>query len=122
MSYISDSNCKSCSFPLTADDINFYNDICFSCCSKYHAKFEMAHSGESKVNYKRVSISKKLKKYIFERDGCCLSCGSTHDLTIDHIKAVSIGGDNHHSNLQCLCRKCNSIKSNYPHDYREVIE
>lgn len=122
MSYISNSNCKVCSSELTVDDINFYDDICFNCCSKHHAKFDLAHGGVVRVNYKRVAINKRLKNYIIERDGGCLNCGSQDDLTIDHIQAVSMGGDNHHSNLQCLCRKCNSIKSNYPHDYREVIE
>lgn len=122
MSYISISNCEICNRKLTFDDVNFYGDVCFLCCSKYHKKFELAHSGESNIKYKRMPISKKLKSYIFDRDKKCLSCGSLSDLTIDHIIPVSVGGDNSHCNLQCLCRKCNSIKSNYPQDYREVIE
>lgn len=122
MSYLSTSNCEICNSKLTFDDVNFYGSACFSCCSKYHKKFELAHSGKSNVNYERFPISKNLRSYIFGRDKKCLNCGSLSDLTIDHIIPISFGGDNSHSNLQCLCRKCNSVKSNYPQDYREVIE
>jgi len=122
MNYITSSNCKVCSSLLTIDDVNSYGDICFNCCSKYHGKFELAHGGVELVDYKRFKVSSKLKSYIIDRDKRCLKCDSNSDLTIDHIVPVSLGGDNHHSNLQCLCRKCNSIKSDYPLDYREVIE
>lgn len=37
-------------------------------------------------------------------------CGETNDLTIDHIKPLSKGGDNSIGNLQILCRKCNASK------------
>ena len=40
----------------------------------------------------------------------CVECGSTEDMTIDHIKPLSKGGDNHISNLQKMCRKCNASK------------
>ena len=32
-------------------------------------------------------------------------------ITIDHITAKSKGGKNHHTNYQCLCKKCNEIKA-----------
>jgi 5-methylcytosine-specific restriction enzyme A len=38
----------------------------------------------------------------------CSECGSTHDLTGDHIKPLAHGGLNTPSNIQVLCRKCNS--------------
>ena len=48
---------------------------------------------------------------IYERDGYrCRYCGSTNDLTLDHIVPVSRRGDNSSSNLQTLCRSCNSRK------------
>ncbi len=40
----------------------------------------------------------------------CNYCGSTDDLTIDHIKPTSLGGPHENSNLQILCRSCNSSK------------
>lgn len=35
------------------------------------------------------------------------------DLTVDHIVPLSQGGTNDHSNLQVLCRPCNSAKHNH---------
>ena len=49
-----------------------------------------------------------LKKYKFT----CQHCGLKEKLTIDHIKPVSRGGTNKSSNLQVLCKSCNSKKSN----------
>jgi HNH endonuclease len=48
---------------------------------------------------------------IFDRDGWrCVSCGSSEDLTIDHIRPRARGGTNEESNLQTLCRPCNCRK------------
>ena len=40
----------------------------------------------------------------------CERCGSTTDLTKDHVVPLSRGGTNHPSNLRTLCRACNSRK------------
>jgi hypothetical protein len=40
----------------------------------------------------------------------CAKCGRNDDLTIDHIIPISLGGTNTPSNLQALCRRCNSAK------------
>ena len=49
---------------------------------------------------------------IVQRDGeQCKVCGSTKDLTVDHIIPVSKGGTNDLDNLQILCRKHNSTKA-----------
>lgn len=40
----------------------------------------------------------------------CLACGSKEKIEKDHIKPVSIGGDNGKGNLQPLCRSCNARK------------
>lgn len=42
--------------------------------------------------------------------GACELCGSTDDLTRDHIIPISKGGTNDPSNLRILCRPCNSAK------------
>lgn len=48
-----------------------------------------------------------------ERDGgACLHCGATEDLTLDHIKPWSEGGDSGVDNLQLLCFACNQAKAN----------
>ncbi len=48
----------------------------------------------------------------------CLRCGATDDLTLDHIVPLVLGGSNHISNLQLLCRVCNSWKNARIIDYR----
>ncbi|MGE4283733.1 MAG: HNH endonuclease [Clostridia bacterium] len=40
----------------------------------------------------------------------CVVCAAEKDLTIDHIIPLSRGGTNEITNLQVLCRKCNSKK------------
>ena len=42
--------------------------------------------------------------------GCCESCGSSKDITIDHIVPIIKGGKHTAKNIQVLCRKCNSSK------------
>lgn len=41
----------------------------------------------------------------------CKYCKSTEDLTIDHKIPKIIGGKDEIKNLQCLCKKCNQMKS-----------
>jgi len=42
----------------------------------------------------------------------CQNCGSTKNLEIHHVKALSKDGNNDVKNLQLLCRKCNRRKGN----------
>jgi hypothetical protein len=56
-------------------------------------------------------FNRNVRKRIFKRDGNrCLYCGSTDNLSIDHVVAVVNGGGNEDENLQTLCKKCNSSK------------
>lgn len=50
--------------------------------------------------------------YVFRRDGYrCSYCGSSSDLTLDHIVPLSRGGANGPRNLTTACRGCNSAKN-----------
>lgn len=62
---------------------------------------------------------KNIRRFIFNRDkNCCLKCGNEHNLELDHIIPISMGGQNKISNLQTLCKTCNIIKRNTFKDYR----
>lgn len=49
-------------------------------------------------------------------DGRCLRCGKKRKLTADHVVMLSDGGANDITNIQPLCRRCNSKKEGI--DYR----
>lgn len=53
-------------------------------------------------------------------DGKCLWCGTSHQITIDHIVPLSRGGTNNINNLQPLCVSCNSKKKARTIDFRRV--
>lgn len=67
--------------------------------------------GEPAITRHAYEVSADLRMEIFERDGNrCLRCGSQEQLSLDHIVPLSKGGTNDESNLQTLCRRCNSSK------------
>lgn len=47
----------------------------------------------------------------------CLACGSTRNLTMDHILPQCMGGNNEPENLQTLCAMCNNIKGDEDIDF-----
>lgn len=61
--------------------------------------------------YVKKPIPTQLRWAVFRRDGYrCVKCGCDEDLTADHIHAEVHGGKATISNLQTLCRPCNSRK------------
>lgn len=58
--------------------------------------------------YKGVMLN---RQNIFRRDGNrCQYCGSTYDLTLDHVLPKSRGGLSSWDNLVTACKNCNSRK------------
>lgn len=51
---------------------------------------------------------------VFERDGCCVYCGSGQDLQLDHVEPLSQGGEHSNDNLVVSCQKCNDNKGVTP--------
>ena len=64
----------------------------------------------------RGKVSNKMRFAIYKRDGYrCKKCGRSNahrDLEIDHIFPISKGGKSTFDNLQTLCHRCNTLKSN----------
>ena len=53
----------------------------------------------------------KHKAAVFERDGnCCVYCGRTERLVLDHVVPVANGGKGDIWNLVAACKECNSAK------------
>ncbi len=50
----------------------------------------------------------------------CMRCGTTVDLTTDHVIPISLGGPDREDNLQVLCHNCNSLKGQKIIDYRPI--
>jgi len=56
-------------------------------------------------------ITDAMRWRVWERDNfTCQFCGSRRFLAVDHIYPKSRGGQTVMSNLQTLCRRCNSEK------------
>lgn len=51
----------------------------------------------------------------------CVCCGATARLVVDHVLPVSRGGSDDISNVQPLCKPCNSKKHVQVIDYRDPI-
>lgn len=81
-----------------------------------------------KTNYKFLRREFKTKRdsffkilYNVKNQKYCQYCKSENDLSVDHILALVNGGKNNISNMQVLCRSCNSKKGrklNYIYDER----
>lgn len=67
------------------------------------------------LNYIKYSVKsiKPSRNRIYKRDGNrCVYCGSSKELTIDHVLPKSRGGGNGWLNLATSCIKCNLKKGN----------
>lgn len=65
---------------------------------------------------KRKTYSPDVRKLLYiKADGKCELCGKKillDDMTIDHVKPLSMGGEDDVSNLACTCLPCNVFKGN----------
>lgn len=95
---------------------------CWECRNTAHSLYNeinyLKREREEKTNKTKKTIPNTLRMKIFMRDNFkCVYCDFTperpnecKDLCIDHIYPESKGGEAICSNLQTLCRKCNSSK------------
>lgn len=67
-------------------------------------------------------ISPEVREAVFAAYGRkCLRCGDDFKLAVDHVVPTSRGGSDDPSNLQPLCKRCNSGKGAKTVDYRKEI-
>lgn len=60
-----------------------------------------------------IFIPKEVREQVYIKyDNRCVKCGSKENLTIDHIKPLSEGGENIKPNMQLMCYDCNVLKGN----------
>jgi hypothetical protein len=63
------------------------------------------------AGYRKSPVPDHIRWTVWERDDFrCQHCGSRRALSVDHIHPESKGGTLELSNLQTLCRPCNSRK------------
>ncbi|MDN4166664.1 HNH endonuclease [Cytophagales bacterium LB-30] len=63
------------------------------------------------IPYKGVVLT---RHNIFRRDNhTCQYCGSTRDLTLDHVVPSSKGGKSSWTNLVTACKRCNTRKGDH---------
>lgn len=56
-------------------------------------------------------VSGARKRSIKDRCGCCVVCGSTNQLEVEHRRGLQNGGDNSDENLSVLCHECHVEKT-----------
>ena len=66
------------------------------------------HNRKNRISLRQYKIT--FKKLLHKYNFCCAECCTDKKLTIDHIKPVSKGGGDEITNLQILCKSCNSRK------------
>lgn len=99
------------------EDIHFCKKLFKHHYDNYY-KIKELESKQPRVIAQKFISKKKIRLFIFKRDVWCLNCGATDNLSLDHINPISKGGENKLSNLQTLCKSCNSIKRDTYKDYR----
>lgn len=71
-------------------------------------KDAMELSTETSKKHNTRYVSKPLKYKIWSKDnGRCRTCDSTHNLNLDHIQPLALGGKTDPQNLRLLCFNCN---------------
>lgn len=86
--------------------------LCYDCLRELYMEFIAKYDRQvESIIVKRAMIPESLRDAVYERDDYrCVQCGSTDDLTLDHVVPFSVGGQTTMENLRTLCRSCNSKK------------
>lgn len=97
-------------------NIGFHiNKVALNICIEEIEKYFERKKYRKTYKTKRVEaniFNSKMRKILITEYSFCVSCESINDLSIDHVIPISKGGNNIKSNVQILCKSCNSKKSN----------
>lgn len=113
--------CKLCSLPFLRSELP-KSRKCRPCLRRKRAAYRLRHPHAAKLAKARRRarereagghLSEAAWQAVLQRcNHRCMRCGSTENLTIDHIIPLSKGGSNDPTNIQPLCHMCNSLKCN----------
>lgn len=100
---------------------NKYKWYCIVCEEPRNNAYCFISNNDCVKLIRKKSVSKTKRERIFNRDSNeCLNCKSNRNLTLDHIRPITKGGDYNDNNLQTLCSRCNGKKGNKIIDYRSA--
>ena len=75
-------------------------------------RYEEKSKPQQRTNEEMREHQRLRKKLITDNpNACCVACGNTDNLELDHIIAYGVGGTNDESNYQILCKKCHRLKT-----------
>ena len=76
----------------------------------------MSHLSSKSKKVQRSRMTRRKRRF-------CADCGTTSNLTIDHIIPLGKGGTNTQDNLQMLCYSCNTLKADmHPYVVTDILE
>lgn len=81
-----------------------YTDRCHQCKAERQAHKNKTYNDPE---YRRN------REALLNSSARCERCGTTKDLTVDHIVPASLNGGSHRANLRVLCRPCNSRRGGF---------
>ena len=124
-------NSENNAFYIPSKDLHDYEIICHVVSESVLTKVEyrkalkdLEIANKNRFNSYRKFADKyisnpKIRSQVWKKHGkTCLNCGTTENISLDHVIPVSKGGMNDISNLQPLCKSCNSKKGSKIIDYR----
>jgi 5-methylcytosine-specific restriction endonuclease McrA len=84
------------------------NGRCPDCFARKEAERDRVRASQPQRRAHQTAAHKRLRARVFRRDGGCVDCGATEDLTLDYIVPLQDGGEMSEDNAVTRCRSHNS--------------